>query len=128
MVTNLPFAVYYERLPAQYKDHVKHIGPFKAEVQVTETIGLDLLRTIDTLTWFESVASSNKSKLEARVRELVQSHDANLVLMEEPKAEMTSTRPYSSKEGTKSDGIEAVFTISANGSAFKATGIDIPFE
>ena len=74
------------------------------------------------------MASSDKPKLEARVRELVQGHGANLVLMEEPKAEMTSTMPYSSKEGTEPDGIEAVFTISANGSAFKATGMDIPFE
>ena len=142
----LPIAIYYVRLPRQYENHVTHIAPFKAEVQVKGTIRTDILRDIGQENWFDLVVGENKPILEARVQELCQAYDADLALMERPEARKTSERFYKSEEeiypiktsykikllilrklGIKPNKVEleADFTITANGSAFKTTGINM---
>ena len=60
----LPCAIYYDRLPVRYKDHVEHVIPFSAEIFSSRNFSDSFIITAGQPALSHMIAESGKPKLE----------------------------------------------------------------
>jgi hypothetical protein len=110
-------AIFYEKLPKRYADHIEYVGAISTYIIIEGSLPNEDVNRV-----MEGTARSRTKQLEIKVRENLKTSGGDLALLQKPVASIVGKKPTEEKPNN----IECMIEVS--GDLYKTTGVETVFE